>query len=414
MIRTEHDTHTELASRFGTPFYVHETELLEAAARDLVAALPDRAELFFSLKANPNPAVGAVLRRAGCRAEVSSKGELAAAIAAGFVVRDILYTGPGKTAAEIDEAIRYGVRTFSVESFADLRKVNEIASDNRAAVSSILRINAPAAQGSSGMRMTGTASQFGIDISGELPTADDLVAAGGNVVGFHFYPVSNSANESVLVEEMTASIEHAHELAGRWGIDVGLLDLGGGFAAPYGKPGQRPLYRGLRSAVESALDRRFPQWRTGQVTVAFESGRYLTCDAGSLIARVVDVKKSAEIRYVVTDTGIHHVGGLSGIGRTPPLAVSLAVGAERPAMPEDDVTVVGPLCTPADVLNYRLSDARAVEPGDLVTIPNVGAYGVTASLMGFLSRPAPVEIVTENGAVVSATAFTLSREDMTS
>lgn len=409
-------TDAELAARFGTPLYAHDRGALEAAAADLRALLPAPATLYFSLKANPAPHVGRVLRDAGCRAEISSPGELDSALTAGFDPAGMLYTGPGKTDVEIGGALCAGVREFSCESIADLRRVAALAAANGLTARVLLRVNPPAAHGDSGMRMTGSPTQFGIDVDGPPIDRTDLKVPGARVVGFHFFPVSNAVDEDVLVEEMTASARHAAELARDWGVALEVVDLGGGFAAPYAAPGTRPAYPGLRERVEPALDQHLPGWRDGSVRVCFESGRYLTCDSGRLIARVTDVKSSHGRRFVVTDTGIHHVGGLSGVGRALPMRASVtggaAAGAGAPGDPSVvQASVVGPLCTPADVLNRNL-EIGAVAAGDLITIPNVGAYGVTASLMGFLSRPAPAEVLVDGRDVVAASRIITTREDL--
>ncbi|WP_446226128.1 hypothetical protein ACTWPB_14335 [Nocardia sp. IBHARD005] len=399
-----------ITSEYGTPVYIHRQELVERANRDLRDLLPDPCRLYFSLKANPNHHIGAILHRGGCHAEISSTGELSSAIRAGFDVADALYTGPGKTVDEIATALSAGVRTFSCESLADLHRVAKAADAADIVARCLLRVNGPAAHGNSAMRMTGTATQFGIDIATTTLTAADLDIDGVDVVGLHFFPVSNVLDETVLINEIVASVGHAREFAQRLGITVQLLDLGGGFAAPYGRDGVRPTYPNLRAAVADALDTSFPGWRGGAPVVAFESGRYLTCDSGTLVARVTEIKSSGGREFVITDTGIHHVGGLSGIGRVPPISATI-VGSDTGGAESGEAAVVGPLCTPADVLNHR-SDLAGARPGDLVTIPNVGAYGISASLMGFLSRPAPAEIVTCGDRVVAASVLETTRRDL--
>lgn len=404
------DVHA-IAERFGTPVYIHRAEAVEEAASDLFRALPTPCELYFSLKANPNRQIGAILRDAGCQAEISSVGELHSAREAGFDLGRALYTGPGKTVEEIDEALGGGVLHYSCESVRDLHRVAATAHARGVTAECLLRVNAPSAPGHGAMRMTGAASQFGIDIDSVEIDPADLVVAGARVIGFHFYPMSNATDVEDLAGEMENSIRHAALLAQRWEIDLSVVDLGGGFAAPYGDEGTRPRYEGLCDRVEAALDETLPGWREGDPRIVFESGRYLTCDSAVLVARVMDVKRSRDRDFVVTDTGIHHVGGLSGIGRVLPMrAATLAEAGVGGS--EATGAVVGPLCTPADILN-RQASLEDVAPDRLITIPNVGAYGVTASLMGFLSRPTPAEVVTRGGEVVAASRISITREDIT-
>ncbi|MCD2116035.1 MULTISPECIES: phosphopantetheine-binding protein [Rhodococcus] len=405
------DLYEGIAAEFGTPVYIFRAESIEQAVADLRAALPGGSEIYFSLKANPNSDVGAILRAAGCRAEISSVGELAAALAAGFDPAEALYTGPGKTEGEIGTALDAGVRNFSCESVRDLRRVASAAERRSSVADCLLRVNAPSAPGQGAMRMTGTPSQFGIDLDSVEVLPMDLVIAGARVHGFHFYPMSNATDEDALIEEIVNSIRYAVELSERWEIPLEVLDLGGGFAAPYGVEGSRPLYPSLRESVEFELDRRLPGWREGNPKVVFESGRYLTCDSGTLVARVLDVKRSRDKDFVVTDTGIHHVGGLSGIGRVLPMRASAALGPSASDGAPAAGAVVGPLCTPADVLNRHI-EFGDIAPGRIISVPNVGAYGLSASLMGFLSRPAPVEVVTRGQRVVAASRVVFAREEV--
>ncbi|HEX9335223.1 MAG TPA: type III PLP-dependent enzyme, partial [Pseudonocardiaceae bacterium] len=221
-------------------------------------------------------------------------------------------------------------------------------------------------------------------------------------------PLTNAVDEDDLVAEFTGSIRTAAELAGRWGIRLRMLDLGGGFGCPYAVPGERPHYHRLRDALEAALARYLPGWRD-EMRIAFESGRYLVGDSGRLLCTVMDVKKSRENHYAVLDSGVNHLGGLSGIGRLLPLTAHPVSKSDSGDSPPKPISLVGPLCTPADVVS-RSTPLPEPRPGQHLVIPNVGAYGVTASLIGFLSRPAPIEVLVRRGAVASASRLELARK----
>ncbi|MFE7200176.1 phosphopantetheine-binding protein [Pseudonocardia alni] len=405
--------HESLLATYGSPAYVYDLDRVDRAREELVAALPSGATLYYSLKANPHVDVVAALVAGGARPEISSTGELAAALAAGGDPAHMLYTGPGKTAAEIGAALDAGVRTLSVESPADLHRVAAVARRSGRTARCLLRVNGGEAAGHAGMRMTGESSQFGSDIEVLLARRDELHgpdSEGAEIVGFHFYPVTNAGSGEVLLAEFTASIRTAARLRDELGVTVSVLDLGGGFACPFAVTGDRPAYPDLRAGCEAELDRSFPGWRAGDVEIAFESGRHLVGDAGTLLCTVTDVKLSRGARFVVVDTGIHHLGGLSGIGRLLPLSAEPVVSAaEEPGPVTDRARLVGPLCTPADTLGRGTTELPAVRPGQVLAIPNVGAYGATASLVGFLSRPAAVEICRRGAEVVSASRLELVR-----
>jgi diaminopimelate decarboxylase len=398
-----------LLAQFGSPLYVYDLDRVTTAAHDLLASVPEGTEVLYSLKANPHPELVATLRAAGCGAEVSSTGELASALAAGFAGQDLLYGGPAKTIAELRAAITVGVHTFSVESSVDLRRVGAVAADLGTTARCLLRINGSAGDGGAGLRMTGAASQFGFDMETAPPDPTEFSLPGVEVTGLHFFPLTNAADEADLAAEFASSVRTAAELADRWGLPLRMLDLGGGFACPYAVPGSRPGYPGLRDSIETALHDFLPNWRAEGTRITFESGRYLVGDSGRLLCTVMDVKKSRENRYAVLDAGVNHIGGLSGIGRLLPLAARPLSAPDNPANQAGTaLSLVGPLCTPADVVNRSVSLADP-RPGQLLAIPNVGAYGVTASLLGFLSRPAPGEVLTSGGNVVSVSRLELTR-----
>ncbi|QTR06442.1 alanine racemase [Saccharothrix algeriensis] len=400
-----------LAERYGTPLYLYELDEVDAAVAELRRALPDPAVLYYSLKANPHPLLARVLRDAGCQAEISSTGELAAAREAGFAGADCLYTGPAKTEQEVAAALAAGVRRFSVESETDYHRVAALAARAGVRADCLVRVNTMRANGASSLRMSGAATQFGVDVAdlAERPAAF-AARPGARVVGLHFFAVSNASGEEVVAEEVSAGIAAAARLRDEAGIDLRVLDLGGGFAAPYAREGDRPGYGGLRAAVERGLDEHLPGWRAGEPAVAFESGRFLVGSCGRLLVRVADVKRGRGRTFVVLDGGINHLGGLSGLGRLLPVAARVLPTGEAGAgaAVEERATVVGPLCTPADVL---ARDAALSSPtgGDLLVIPNVGAYGLTASLIGFLSRPVAAEVVLRGGHPVDASRVELRR-----
>ncbi|WP_309485403.1 type III PLP-dependent enzyme [Streptomyces sp. WELS2] len=404
--RDRHTRAAELAGRFGTPAYVYDLNRVAAARDDLFAALPAEVEVFYAAKANPHPELLRELRTGGCRAEISSVGELDAALRAGFPGDRILYTGPGKTTAELAEALTRGVRLFSTESLGDLRRVGETALKLGLTADCLLRVNNATGAAATGIRMTGVPSQFGFD-SETLPglAAELREVPGTRVAGLHFFPLSNAKDEASLIAEFRHTVATAAALQQDLGVTFRFLDIGGGFAAPYAVQGARPVYRELRDALAGTLDEHFPGWRTGAPRVACESGRYLVADSGTLLTSVVNVKDSRDHRYLVLDAGINTFGGMSGLGRILPVSVEPheSVGADgTPA------SLAGPLCTPGDLLG-RGVPLPPLAPGGLLTVPNAGAYGPTASLLMFLGRPAPAEIVVRGDDLVSVSRIEHTR-----
>jgi diaminopimelate decarboxylase len=394
-------TPENLARAYGTPCYVYDLDRIRAARRDLHSWLPEGFEVYYALKANPHPDVVRATRDGAgpaCRAEISSTGELDAALAAGHTGADILYTGPGKTATELRDAVGRGVRTFSAESLSDLRHIGEAATAYGTVAEILLRVNSVSSSATTSIRMTGRPSQFGIDSETIAELTPQLHAVPGtSIVGLHLFSQSNAQDEEALIAEFRHTIEVAAQVEEELGTPLRLLDIGGGFSVPYARHGERTRYPKLAGELAAALDVSFPGWRTGAPRVAVESGRYLVGDSGTLIASVTNVKASRGSTFVVLDAGINTFGGMSGLGRLLPVSVQ-----PRDAATGERATLAGPLCTPGDVLGRDI-EVPALAEGDHVVVPNAGAYGPTASLLMFLGRPSPAEVVLDGGRVVSAT-----------
>ncbi|RSN54421.1 decarboxylase [Amycolatopsis sp. WAC 04182] len=402
---------SDVADRFGTPAFVYDLEAIERAYADLVAALPCPSTLYYSVKANPHPRVIGLLHTLGCRAEVSSTGEIDAALGAGAAPEAVLLTGPAKTEGTVDHALRRGVRHFSVDSPEDLARVDRLAAARGVHTECALRVNADLAVPGAGLSMTGTSSQFGADLSWVLAETPRF---GGRphaaVSGLHLYMGTNLTEEKDLLAQFEVGIGIAAKLAT---VFPGLteVDLGGGFGLPFARTGERPVFGGLAAGLEAMLDDRLSGWREGRPSISFESGRYLVGDCGTLVSRVVDVKSSKGTRYAMLDTGVHHLGGMSGLRRIPAISASVVgVGGET-EVDGEPTTVAGPLCTPLDVL-ARGTRLPPLAVGDLVTIPNTGAYGPTASLLAFLGHAAPAEVVVDGDRFESASRLTVGRDPL--
>lgn len=395
-------------ARYGSPLYVYDLTELRGLAQGLRSALPVGSTLLYSVKANPHPALIRELNSAGVGVEISSQGELQAALDAGADVSNGLYTGPGKVLEELAAAIRAGVQRFSVESIGDLGRLKSVAARLRTPVEYLIRVNGGRPAGGTGLRMMGTASQFGIELETVL-SDPDILAVDRYVrpVGMHFFSVSNAADEAALLREFEHTLETARAVADTTGFGLPVLDLGGGFAAPYAEPGTPPRYPGLRQRLIELLERYWPAWQEHRANLVFESGRALVAGSGALHTTVVDVKRSRGELFVVLDAGVNTLGGLNGLGRLLTPSVTPIPAGTEPNRPSVQATLVGPLCTPLDVHHRRITLPEP-RPGDVLTIPNVGAYGLSASLLAFLGRPPAAEVVVDGDRVVAARRLAIS------
>lgn len=402
-----------LAERFGTPFYCYDAAVIDRQIEALSSVLPTEvcSQIFYSFKSNPNPIVAGRMNMGGCRADLTSVGEIEASKAAGFDLKEALYGGPGKSVEELVMALSAGIRHFSIESPSDLAALGEAAEIQEVQVKGLIRIN-PHQVPKAKLAMSGVASQFGFE-EDFLREQGKKVFSGKSdrvdIVGVHIYWGTQIGDADALFSCFELTVQLAEELSEALEFPLEILNLGGGFPWPYSSAGEgpdlSPLKEKLAGLVASAGKASKAQWW-------FESGRFLSAASGTLVARVMDTKVSkAEKEFLILDTGIHHLGGMAGLGRIPKFSIDLEIPASRSDNEEMVVDVVGQLCTPLDCIGRRIRMPR-VEAGDLVAIPNTGAYGATASVLGFLSRPAPAEILYQDGEVLAVSRLRGGHEVM--
>ena len=391
----------ELAGRFGTPFYLYDGGLVLDRVRRVRAALGT--EIAYSIKANPSLAICQLLAaEPGVGAEAASAGELALALEAGFRPEDLMFAGPGKTDDELERLVAAGILADNVESLNEIDRLAVVASrvapERRTGVN--LRLNPGAQLLGAQMRMGGTASQFGIDET-ELDAAVERVRSHPNLVlrGIHVYTATQVFKAEPLLEHCRSVLDLALATAERSGGPLEVVDLGGGFGVPYfEKDGELDL-DGFGRAFRELLAGYARDPRLTGCRFVFELGRYLTAHAGIYVTRVVDTKTTRGRAFAITDGGMsHHLTATGNMGQVfrkafPLLNLSRLDGAAAGMRP---VTVAGPLCTPLDTFG---TDVELVDPriGDLIGVFYSGAYGYSASNLGFLSHPAPAEVLLWRG-----------------
>lgn len=388
---------TELAKEFGTPFFVYDANLLRRAYRALRAAVAGFAEVDYSVKANPNPAVIRVFLDEGAGAEIASGAEFDAAVTAGLPPERILFAGPGKSAADLDRVIAGGIGEIHLENREELVRVAAAAERHGVTVRVALRINPGATAQGGAMRMGGKPSPFGFDEE-EMDAAVEAVEAQGRLrlVGLHLFAGTQGLKADTLLGQWAYGLRLAARIAKKIGRPLETIDLGGGLGIPYFS-GDAPLdLDALRSGLPPLIETLRADPSLAGARVVLEPGRYLAGPAGLYVARVLAVKESRGSRFVITDGGMHHHLAASGnlgqiVKRDFPLAAVTDAGGERAA-----TAVVGPLCTPLDML-ARAAPLPPLAEGDLVAVLQSGAYGLTASPTGFLSHPMPAEVLVDRG-----------------
>lgn len=382
---------TQLALRVGhTPFYACDRRLLDERVALLRRILPPGIDLHYAMKANPMPAVVQHLARQVDGLDVASLGELRVALDTGMNPAEISFAGPGKRPPELAAAIAAGI-TINLESASELETVARLGGEQGRQPQVAVRVNPDFELKASGMKMSGGPKPFGVDAEQVPALLQRLGALEVNFRGFHIFSGSQNLRPEALIEAHDRTFELALRLAADAPAPVRLLNIGGGFGIPY-FPGDTPLEL---APVAANLHRWLPvvKDRLPQAQIVLELGRYLVGEAGIYVAEVVDRKISRGQVFLVTNGGLHHHLAASGnfgqvVRKNYPVVVgNRVVGRER-----EVVSVVGPLCTPLDLLAERMELAKA-EVGDLIVVFQSGAYGRTASPAGFLSHPDCVEVL---------------------
>jgi len=379
-----------LAERVGrTPFYAYDRAAITARVRSLREALPSALQLHYAIKANPMPAVVQHLAALTDGLDVASAGEMSVALDTGVAPGLISFAGPGKSPAEIRSAVAAGI-TMTAESVVQLDAAVDAGNALGVQPRIALRVNPAFELKASGMKMGGGPKPFGID-EDKLPEALDAMRARELLlVGLHIFGGSQNLRAEAIVDAQQKTYELGRRLLAHWGRPVQWLNLGGGFGVPY-FPGEQPLDLAPIGAALGTLCERAA--RDLEAPLVLELGRYFVAEAGVYVCRVLERKNSCGQVFLVTDGGLHHHLSASGnfgqvLRKNYPVAVANRIGA-----PLDQAqSVVGPLCTPLDLLADRMMLAHA-EPGDLVAVFQSGAYGLTASPTAFLGHPAPAEVL---------------------
>ena len=377
-----------LAARIGqTPFYVYSRELLDARVQQLRAALPPEVSLHYAMKANPMPALVQHMVGLVNGIDVASAGELQLALDAGADPHEISFAGPGKRDPELVQAVAAGV-LVNVESARELPVLAAAARQLGVPARVALRVNPDFELKGSGMKMGGGPKQFGVDVEQVPGVLAEMKRLGLQFEGFHLFAGSQNLKAESICEAQLKSYELALRLVQENALDIRFLNLGGGFGIPY-FPGERPLdLAPIGDNLRALVARAKADMPAAQIVI--ELGRFFVGEAGLYVCRVVDKKVSRGLTYLVCDGGLHHHLANSGnFGQVVRKNYPVTIG-NRQGAPLEQVTAVGPLCTPLDLLADRMALPQA-EIGDLLVVYQSGAYGPSASPQAFLGHPRCVE-----------------------
>ena len=355
-----------LAEEIGTPVYVYSRAMLEAHAQEFRAALKDvpKKHLAFAIKSNPNLGVLRVLARQGYGADVVSGGELERAIAAGMAPEDIVFSGVGKTRAELAQGLDRGIGQFNIEHEPEGIALAEIALKKEMTARAVLRVNPDVDAGTHAKISTGKAdNKFGVGID-VAPAMFDRLAA---LPGLQMRGIAvHIGSQLTSLDPLEAAFERVGRLVADLraaGHSITHVDLGGGLGVSY-RPEDNPPSMADYGAMVARVTK---DW---DVTLMFEPGRVIAGNTGVLLTEVLWVKPGATTPFVIVDAA------MNDLARPALYDAYHDFVAVKPTGEKMTASIVGPVCETGDTFaRDRVTDA--VEPGDLAVFRTAGAYGAT-------------------------------------
>ncbi|MGE6348609.1 diaminopimelate decarboxylase [Bacillus mycoides] len=384
----------EVVKKIGTPAYVYDASVIQEQVYKLLN-LHKAIQLFYSLKANPNPSIVKLIYDLGANLEICSLKELEIIKKIGVSPERVLYLGPGKTEEEIRKVFEYGVKYFIVESLQEMQKVNNIAQEKEVTVRVGIRINPSVSAKGSKLTMGGKPRQFGMDEE-QLENIFELEERLSNlkIVGIHVYNGTRILSSDVFIENTAYILNLAKKVQEQFHVKLDYIDIGGGMGIPYFS-NESTLDLDDISDRLNAMIQEFYSSFGEEIPIFLESGRYVVGESGIYVTKVLYEKKSKNCDFLTVDGGTHHHMAAGGMGNALKKNFPIKVLNKWSDEPNTEYYISGPLCTPNDLIAKKISLPKS-QPGDYIGILNAGAYGLTASPVLFLSHHLPTEVLVKD------------------
>lgn len=390
----------DVARQYGTPCFVYFLDDVRARIDALRAAFGGRFNISYAVKSNPNPALLSWMKDHVPSLDISSGGELHRALAAGWGGDCISFTGPGKRAWELADAVDAQVGKLVLESVREAEELDAVAAAAKRLQRVLLRIAPSSLPRGFGVNMAGKPTQFGVD---EEEAAAAITAIGQlarlRLVGFHAYSGTQCVDAKAVGENFGIFARIFGELSRQCDLHPEAIVFGAGFGIPY-HPGMNELdLPAAAAAAAPALERLASDPRTGGATLYLEMGRYLVGEAGLYVTRVTRIKRSRGSEIAILDGGMnHHLGACGHLGSVIHRNYRIFRIGAAPAEARRPYELVGPLCTSIDTLGHGV-ELPELREGDLLGVHSSGAYGLTASPVNFISHEPPREVAVEGDAI---------------
>ena len=372
-----------------TPFYAYDRSVIKSRISEL-RKLFKFIDINYAIKANPMPELVSYMAGLVDGFDLASVNEMRTALNAGMKPSKISLAGPAKTYEEILSAVSAGI-VIHAESNTQIELIKRASEETGVVGKVALRVNPPNQNASSGMRMGGAQTQFGIDYEKAADAIRNICSSGLIYEGLHVFNGSQDLSVESLKEGHIQTFKLASELQKETGKKIKKLNIGGGFGIPY-FPGQERL--DIHQVSEN-FNKIYEQYLGEFVStcVVMELGRYLVGESGIYVGKIIDKKESRGAQYLILDAGMHHNLAASGnLGQVFRKNYPCVIANKVQSSSENIVNIVGPLCTPLDRVAEEVNLGHG-DIGDYVAVYQSGAYGLTASPNGFLSHEKAVELL---------------------
>jgi 2-[(L-alanin-3-ylcarbamoyl)methyl]-2-hydroxybutanedioate decarboxylase len=368
--------------------YIYDLDHLKKHVEFIIRKLPQNCHMYYAMKANSEERILSTVHPYVKGFEVASIGEVKKARAVNASV-PVIFGGPGKTDTELTSAIIENVQRFHVESINELKRLAMIAETLNKKVSILLRVNLRGPFPSATLHMAGRPTQFGID-EAQIEEAIQLALSYQSLQleGFHFHSISNNLDNKRHIELIRMYCQKAKEWSQKYEFPLIYLNVGGGIGVNFSNLEQQFNWELFTGELQQIID----QENMESVAIIFECGRFLTSSCGYYAVEVIDIKETHGKTFVVVCGGTQHFRLPVSWQHNHPFELILLqrwhYPFERKAVVDQEVTIVGQLCTPKDVFAKDVSIDQ-LRIGDVIVFLYAGAYGWSISHHDFLSHPHP-------------------------
>jgi len=388
----------DLLKNYDTPLFIYDFNIAREKIDIMRTTIPENVDLFYSVKVNPNKLLLKKIKRFVAGMEVASIGELEKALESGVMPDNIIFVGPGKSNAELERAIKCNIYCIIIESVREAEIISELGQNLNKKQRIAVRVNTVYGNKGAAIKMGGASKPFGIDEECTIEAVEKIKKLPNiNLSGVYTY----SGTQILEYQYIVNGFEHTFKIAKRiqdfLDYPIEFIGFGGGYGIPYYENDEELDMISLRQGLEEVFGR-YAHYFSPMIRYVTESGRFLVADCGYYIVKVLYTKVSRGMKYVIVDGGTNFLAIASGMGKFLRRNLSVYVLNSSDDKKVENVTIVGPLCTPTDILSQNILIPKCKE-GDYIVYPKTGAYGYSASPKDFLSHRQPLEIIIEDNNV---------------